>query len=428
MRLSGFILFALTLSWQASYATAQRIPPSGSLYREYTWVSRENKDWRVTDKNAVKRFPQRAAVFLPNPIRQFEIATLKNATRAELIMDRWGGHRGTINKRVRLNGGQWLSVPEPNHIPDHLRAEDVMYQDNVVLAIPLSQLRDGANTLEAACDEEGGFGWGQWGINAFAVRVFYDTDSVRDEVKLSGEIVSPRAGSTITDMPRIGVKAQSESGVARIDIVAAYAGYDEDGDGDFGGWHVGTFQWLRGEPMQWRDHVATLWRQPYSTVWNTHWVPDQAPGAISLIARIQDSRGYFYITEPIDEITLQRTGYSVRLFPAEGMTTDHGVRADETKDCFFTVPESVSPDQIAEAAIHFRSWHGWDGHHDPIKFNSHHMPIDGKNHFYDYDLLRVPTDSVVSGRNVFRVHSETEHHQLEVLWPGPALVLRLNEN
>ncbi|HBE72196.1 MAG TPA: hypothetical protein DDW52_29020 [Planctomycetaceae bacterium] len=410
-----------------SPAAAQRVPPPGALYKEYSWVSRENKDWRVTDEDAVQRFPERAAVFLPNPIREFEIASLQNATRVDLILDRWGGHRGTINKRISLNGGQWLPLPEPAHIPKHLRAEDVMYQDNVVIQVPLSQIREGKNTLQAACDEEGGFGWGQWGINAFTVRVFYDDDTVRNDVQLSGDITSPQTGATITDAPRIEVKANSASGVARVDIIAAYVGYDEDGDGDFGGWHVGSFQWLRGAPMQWRDHVATLWRKPYSTVWDTHWVPDQEPGAISLVARIQDSRGFFFITEPVTDLTLKRTAHSVQLFTAEGMTTDHGVRAGETKDCFFTLPKAIELQRVTESALHFRSWHGWDGHHDPIQFNSHRMAIDGKNHFYDYDLLQLPINSLVSGQNVFRVHSETEHHQLEVLWPGPALVVRIDK-
>jgi hypothetical protein len=106
------------------------------------------------------------------------------------------------------------------------------------------------------------------------------------------------------------------------------------------------------------------------------------------------------------------------------MTEDHGVRAGETKDCFFDLPSDTDVGQITEAAVHLRTWHGWDGHHDPIRINDHSMPIDGKNHFYDYDLLGLSPSVLRTGENVFRIHSDTEHHQLELLWPGPALVTR----
>ena len=52
------------------------------------------------------------------------------------------------------------------------------------------------------------------------------------------------------------------------------------------------------------------------------------------------------------------------------------------------------------------------------------MPVDGKNHFYDYDLLTFPPSALRNGQNTFSIHSTTEHHMLEVLWPGPAIVVR----
>jgi hypothetical protein len=32
-----------------------------------------------------------------------------------------------------------------------------------------------------------------------------------------------------------------------------------------------------------------------------------------------------------------------------------------------------------------------------------------------------------TGDNVFEVRSDTEHHMLEVLWPGPALIVRQHD-
>jgi hypothetical protein len=300
----------------------------------------------------------------------------------------------------------------------------LIYQDNPVVEVPLEHLQQGTNIFDADCDEEGGFGWGQWGLNSLVLRIYYDPEVKGSALGLSGAIVSPSSGDSIPENPQIDVVADAIAGVARIDLLASYDGYDEDGDGAHTGWHESHFQLIRGEANEIRDHVGTLWRQPYRTNWRTHWVPDQAPGGVSLVARVQDSRGYWFVTEIIKDLSLVRLGETVRIFPARGMTEDHGVRAGETKECFFDLPAHESVATITEAAIHFRTWHGWDGHHDPIQVNDHSMPVDGKNHFYDYDLLEVPPSALRAGENVFRVHSDTEHHQLEVLWPGPALVTR----
>ncbi len=407
----------------ASPGQAQLSPPPGSYYCEFAKHNGGNRDWRVTDRKAVEKF-ERASEFLPNPRIEIEVNDLKHAVRAELILDRWGGHRGTINKRIRFNDQAWIPVPELENVPDGLRSVMLMYQDNPVIEIPLGDLHEGINVFDADCDEEGGFGWGQWGIFSLILRVYYDAEAKGSDAAIGGKIVSPTKGETIADHPRIEISAEAAMGVARIDVLASYDGYDEDGDGAFGGFHQSRFQLIRGEANERRDHVATLWREPYRVTWDTHWLPDQPQGGVALVAHIQDSRGYWYITEIVEDLSLVRDDVSVRLYPARGMTEDHGVRAGETKECYFDLPADVAIDKIAEAAVHLRTWHGWDGHHDPIRINDHEMPISGKNHFYDYDLLEIPPSSLHRGENVFRIHSDTEHHQLELLWPGPALVTR----
>ena len=54
-----------------------------------------------------------SSAFLPNPVLTIDLPDLTGAVRAELILDRWGGHPGTSNKRVRFNGASWLHLPEP---------------------------------------------------------------------------------------------------------------------------------------------------------------------------------------------------------------------------------------------------------------------------------------------------------------------------
>jgi len=402
---------------------AQAKPQPGDLYREFSLHNGGNLDWRVTDPKAVIKF-ERAGEFLPNPQLSLTVHDLQHAIRAEAMLDRWGGHRGTVRKRIRFNDNDWIIVPEIEQTPDHIRPEHLMFQDNPVIDVPLDHLHEGNNVVEGGCDEEGGFGWGQWGLYSLTLRVYYDPVAKADSRRIAGQITSPAAGETIHDHPVVKVDAEATMGVARIDVLASYDGYDEDGDGRFDGWHESHFQLVRGEPNEIRDHVGTLWKQPYQTTWNTHWVPDQSEGDVSLIARIQDTHGYWTVSEPITGLTLRRDDLQVRLYPARDVPEDFAVRNEETLRCFFDIPENHRLENATEAALHLRTWHGWDGHHHPLKVNEHTFPIDGKNHFYDYDLLPLPISALKSGENVFEISSDTEHHMLEVLWPGPAVVVR----
>ncbi|MCO8122075.1 hypothetical protein NHH03_10025 [Stieleria sp. TO1_6] len=399
-------------------------PEPGDLYREFAKHNGGNRDWRVTDKEAVKKFDA-AKEHLPNARLEIQIDDLQHAVRAEALFDRWGGHRGTINKRIRFNDNAWINVPEIESVPAGIRAEQLMYQDNPIVAIPLQDLREGVNIFDADCDEQGGFGWGQWGLYSLVVRIYYDPVKKGEKQRMSGRITSPAPGAALGENPTVQIQADATMGVSRIDVLASYDGYDEDGDGVYDGYHESHFQLVSGQPNELRDHVGTLWQQPYQTTWDTHWVPDQRPGAVALVARIQDSRGYWTVTEPVTGLSLVRPDVSVKLYRAEDVPEDFSVRADETQSCTFTIPSTDPIASASEAILHLRTWHGWDGHHDPIRINNHELAIGGKNHFYDYDRLPLPVESLKSGTNTFAMHSTTEHHMLEVLWPGPAIAVRM---
>ncbi len=423
MKYRRFVLVLVACAVGPSTVFAQLRPKPGDLYREFSRHNGGDRDWRVTDKNAVIKF-ERAKDHLPNSRLQIRIDDLKHAIRAEVLLDRWGGHRGTINKRIRFNDHDWITVPEIEAVPADLRPQMLMFQDNPVVDIPLQHLVEGENIFDADCDEAGGFGWGQWGLYSLVLRVYYDRQAKGEDFAISGTITSPASGQSIHDHPSIEVFANAPLGVARVDLLAAFDGFDEDGDGVFNGWHESRFQLVRGEANEMRDHVGTLWKKPYRLTWNTHWVPDQQPGGISLIARIQDSRGYWSVTDPVENLSLDREDVNVRLYRARDVPENFAVRVKETKECYFDIPKSDRISRATEAALHLRTWHGWDGHHEPLRINDHEMPVDGKNHFYDYDLLAFPPSALRNGQNTFAIHSKTEHHMLEVLWPGPAIVVR----
>ncbi len=397
---------------------AQGGPRPGEVYREYALHNGGPKNWRVTAPDA--SYPG-ALEFLPNPILELTVDDLDGAVRAEALLDRWGGHLRTEGRQVRFNGGGWIDVPEPSMMPNG-REPYHYFQDNPVFDVPLSDLRVGSNTVEATCDGVGDYAWGQWGLYSLILRVYYDPTSDAGRGAL-GQITAPKPGQVLGEAPEVVVEVGSEADVARVDVLAWYEGLDEDGDGRFLDWHRAYFQPERGEPAVIAGHVGSRNEAPFRLLWDTRWVPDQAPGSIALIARIQDRTGVWRVTEPITDLSLRRDGASVRLLRAVDVPEAFGVRNGGDKSCRIPLGD-VEPSEIVEAALALRTWHGWDGHHEPLRLNGHALPIGGKNHHYDDDLIPIDP-SLLELDNTFRIRSQTEHHMLEVLWPGPALIVRI---
>ena len=146
-------------------------PKPGDVYREYTTRLSVKDNWRVTDPDAAH---PGAAKFLPNPVLNLDISDLGGAVRAEVLIDRWGGHAGTSGKRIRFNGNEWLPLPELETIPEGELPECYMYQDNPIIEIPLEHLKEGFNTFEGTCGDQVcfSFNWGQWGWYSLVVRVY----------------------------------------------------------------------------------------------------------------------------------------------------------------------------------------------------------------------------------------------------------------
>jgi hypothetical protein len=373
------LLTAVCLAPTAAALFAQG-PQPGEVYRESA-AHQGGDQWRVTNPEAAN---PRARRHLPNPELHVNISALEGAVRAEALLDRWGGHVGTTQPRIRFNGQAWLDVPPPRSPPGKGDHQRYYFQDNPVVNVPLAHLQEGDNTFQGTCSHENPTGWGQWGLNALILRVYYEPAR---SPRIAAQIVHPRTGATIGENPSIRVEATSASGVARVDLLAWYEGYDENGDGVWLDWHGAHFQPTRGAPADLREHVGTVWRSPYELIWNTRWVPDQQPGAIQLVARVQDSRGFWFVTQPVTGLTLARKNESVRLYPAAEIPARFGVRNHATKSCQIPIPSTAKLEEAIEVGLHLRTWHGWDGHHEPWKLNELVHAIEGKNHHYDYDII-----------------------------------------
>lgn len=424
----GVLALAFTLSSLTAVVSSAASPPirplgprPGDVYREYA-VHNGADDWRVTDPAATAAGAKK---FLPNPIIELDIADLDGAIRAEVLLDRWGGHLKTTDKQIRFNNQIWLTVSEIAKTPIGHRPEMYYSQDNPIIEVPIEHLHVGKNTIEGTCGTIDGYGWGQWGLYSVILRIYYDpTSKTHSEVT----IADPASGATFSDDPTVSVDAVAPAGVTRVDVIASYNGYDENGDGTFAGWHEAYFQPMRGAAARLSAHVGSASNDPYRVQWNTHWVPDQPPHTIQLVARARDAGGLWAVSPIVGKLTLLRTDVSVKMYRSNDVPEQFGVRVGKERSCRLQIAPDHRPENATEAALAIRTWHGWDKAHHPLRLNGVEMPIGGKNHHYDFDLLPVSPSILRRGDNLFQISYATEHHMLEVLWPGPALIVRYEQS
>ena len=228
--ISFLICFLLIFTAQVSLAAfAGGGPKPGDIYKEYVF-NNGSSNWRVTDPNInLTRFPA-AAPFLPNPQLNINIDDLQGAVKAEVLIDFWGGHEGTVDKKFRFNNNSWINIPELDELGGSPPpGEKYMQQLNHLIEVPLSQLQTGNNILQGTCGPNS-WGWGQWAWYGITVRIYYDSSKPH----ATGQITSPLPGSTFGDNPTI--TAATSGNVARVDFLAYYEGYDSDGDGIFLDW------------------------------------------------------------------------------------------------------------------------------------------------------------------------------------------------
>ncbi|MBK1875509.1 hypothetical protein [Pelagicoccus mobilis] len=402
----------LTALAAVSLHSTEYIPPAGSVWKEQILVN-QGRDWRVTQSTATRKGTEE---FLPNPILAFQDVSLENATRADLVIDFWSGHEGTIEKRFRFNGKDWIPVPEKLHGVDH-HPREYMAQYTLVVDVPIDQLRSGENLLEGdAGPNHWKNAWGQWGWFSVNLRVFYESNS-QPTAKAQ---LSLAEGSQLSENPTLSIVSSGEVATQEVRIFGNYNGVDTRGQGDPSAWHV---MQQDGLPS---GHIATLLEGETTAIWNTQWVPDQS-APFSLQVMVQGENGYWTSMPPIEELTLVRDA-SVALYEPDLQPTVFWTRAHKPSSCIINLPTPFDPDQVEEATLFIRSWNpkGNEENHTPFRVNSSpwYNSFTGPAHKFDQDYFSIPVDQLQPGPNLISFLGSTHHHGAEILRPGPTLLLR----
>ncbi|OPZ17482.1 MAG: hypothetical protein BWZ10_01195 [candidate division BRC1 bacterium ADurb.BinA364] len=411
--MARFSVFAIA-AWLCALAAfeAAAAPEPRDVFREYAWRP-EGKWQRITWPDVEE---PRARAHLPNAVNTITIGDLDQAIEAEACVELLLCHGGTVGKKMRVNGHEWIDIPESPLIPgDRGRggSPPAEYQTMryPLVPIPLEQLIEGPNTFEFTVGPGTNLGkwWPQNILYGVVFRIYYGPE----KKAIQGRIVSPAPGAALGDKPEIVVETDDPAAVARVDVIGKYKDFDWEGDGEFRQWH---YRFLYGEIQ---SHIGSAFQAPFRVEWNTDWIPSQ-PEPFELAARVIDGDGLCSITPAVGGLSFKRS-FSVRMGETFDVPPRWSTRAGKTQQCKTLVTGGLS--QAIEAKIVMCTWNG-DGA-EAIGVNGEKL-VDkvGLNHDLSYDEIPVPVEKILPGENTLYTYSGTEHHGIEVQWPGMVLLIR----
>ncbi len=410
--LDAMLLSTCLAADPASVSAEAIFPPSGTVFREATVQMKDNA-WRVIqpDTNG-----EEAQHYLPNPVITVPGVDLTEAVSANLLMEFWNGHLSTVGKRFRLNGKTWIPFETPLHGTIPGRENEYAAQLSLAVPIPLAHLVAGDNRLEGTCGTNA-WNWGQWGWYCGVIRTVC-APSVKP---LAARIVMPAGGATIADNPVIELAADDPSAITAVRFFAWYDGLDEGGDGVGKDWHG----MLRRDG--WEGHVGSLTAAPWQLTWDTTWLPDQPASSIKLVAHVQDRRGLWTVTPVVDGLTLKRS-HTIQLYRSQQVDLWAWVRDGVVKSSIVAIPFHHDLAKAESARLSLRSWNVENNEigHTPLRINSGPWltHLTGPGHWFHDGLFTLDPKLLQTGHNLLTFTSTTKHHGCEIMWPGPAILVR----
>ncbi|MFQ3631242.1 MAG: Ig-like domain-containing protein, partial [Roseiflexus sp.] len=434
-------------------------PQPGDVFRQF----QDDANFRQT--SVCNSSPSNCGTVPSEQARQTRNVDLANAVRAEAIFEYWGGHLASTQQEFRVNDGAWTPYPDIQGIPsDSLATCYFRALTNAIAPLPLSgpggvrppgstgntvtvsyRYRIGPQRSLPQCASGTNFFWGNMWIYEVTTRIYYNSTVARPD----GEITAPMDGGTITEnlsanqRPRITVRAQAPSGrsIARVDLIGNYLDYDWDGDGVLREWHYALRHgvWERTIGTRTSPSRGSSTNGEYDFTWDTEWVPDQDQ-PVQLMARITDNTGVSYMT-PAVTVNFSRVGRSVRMYTTSsdyygqrvfgpprnfGFNTYRQPRIGKT--AFISIPDPLTNARRARFMLY--SWSGRSSvdSRTTVAINALSVwPDTAFGIFHDYSFdARVLSDLrsfLNQGDNILRIWSNRTDHELEVLWPGPALFI-----
>ncbi len=336
---------------------------------------------------------------------------------ADLYLEVWGGHPKTANKRFLINGKQEYAIPDRGCETGHC------VYTYPIIPLEVAQLVTGQNAVQFACDRGETF-WGHFIIDETAIRCYLKPnhpDLVQRGLQgFSAHVALSSNGKALGDRVSLSLTYPKslEGQIESVGYFARYDGYDDDGDGQTNDWHGYTHD------RKYVNHLGRATAAPFAITWDTRMIPDQ-DGPMALRALVHFKDGLDYWTPVLDGLAFARGRNPVEMYACSDMPVPFWSRASQLRQATIDVPDNLS--NIESARLIVKIWDGGEGEvKEPFKINGHPYAITSGRAIHDvvHTNLEVDPGHLKPGANTLTVLSDTEHHGIEVLLPGPCLMVR----
>ncbi|MBN2000713.1 hypothetical protein JW935_24400, partial [candidate division KSB1 bacterium] len=132
-----------------------------------------------------------------------------------------------------------------------------------------------------------------------------------------------------------------------------------------------------------------------------------------------------YRTPVTDGLIFPRNRPRVMLFYCTDLPRPFWSRDKKESTALMLLPGDL--DKVESAVLYVRIWDGGEGEvEEPFKINGHAYPITSGKAIHDVVFTRNKVDikHLKAGENEMTLLSDTEHHGIEILLPGPCVVLK----
>ncbi|MEZ6121212.1 MAG: serine hydrolase [Pirellulaceae bacterium] len=366
------------------------------------------------EASLIPEFADRSEVRSSGMARIANDVDLHSIRKASIYAEIWGGHPGTTAKRLSVNGRQSFAFPLVGS-----EAENCTHQ-YPEFHLPVNGLVKGHNSLQFSC-EQGNTFWGHFIVDNVAIRI---------NVANSHQVVRNAHLETFTAnvesephehgfQLRLNVPDEWTDKIAKVVYQGRYLGFDENGNGQHHDWHGMT------KNRQPYGMLGTATSAPYTLDWNTDLLPAQRNVQIRAFIYFVDQPTLVYqtgLTEP-QTISPQVDSYVKHVY-SNDLPRPFWSRAGKKLVCTLVLEED--PEQIQEARLHVVTWTGGAGTvKDYFTLNGHSLPVaEGSNHQVEYSQLPVDRSLLRKGVNTIELVSDSTHHGIEVMLPGPMLAIR----
>ena len=339
---------------------------------------------------------------------------LKNALRAEIVLEVMQCHEDTRGLSISLNANEWLAAPSPTGIPEPV--SDYMYHVFPVIPVPLQHLKS-ENYFSLKVVSVQRWNWPQNLIYGAVLRISYhppERTSLPVVRQISGE---PGKLSALQDLGLSRVSGD----IKQVEYLGLYEGVNYQGDNNYRQWQ---YSWFRGNLQH---HIGTTTEAPFQVTWDTRMLPDQ-PAHLELAARVLFNDGLIYFTEPLKGLTLKRD-YSVELCKPYNQPTNWVSRSGDFSS---NVTIKGNIDDITDAYLIWRSWS--PGYMNGVYINNHIVITrEGRRYAYHEHYVKLDTHEILlQGENTIRTGLTPKYkgklvHGMEVQWPGIMLLVRYSK-